>query len=181
MKSYTLTLLIAALIPIAIEDFRFRKISLYWLIAIAGIAIFVQLNSTISKTEILTNTLINFIIIIVNYVCITAYFSIKKMQRVNLTKQHLGLGDIAFLFSLAFLFSPLNFILFLVSSLLFTLLFIIILNIFFTQKYTTIPLAGIQSCFLSFSLLFLFAVCKKWLVNDDSLILNAILKYAGKV
>ncbi len=76
------------------------------------------------------------------------YFRIKKGKNIQLIDHYLGLGDILFLGTVAFYFSPVNYVLFYLSSLLIVLLYVMIKGMF--NRYTTphIPLAGLQAIFL---------------------------------
>lgn len=179
MQTYLLPVLIVILIPIIIEDFRHRKISLLWILIITALAIIRQLFTKISLSDILLNTLINFCIIAVNYGILTLYFSLRNKRLINLSNEYLGVGDLAFFISVAFLFSPVNFICFLLFSLLFTLLFALFARSFLSSKFTAIPLAGLQALFLVCILTAIFFNAKNWEPNNDELTLVTILNYVG--
>ena len=179
MENYLLAVLIVILTPIVIEDFRHRQISLVWILGVLLIAIFQQLNTDLSLLSIATNTMINLGIIVFNYFILTLYFSIRNRKFINIKNEYLGIGDIAFLLSAAFLFSPVNFICFLLCSLIFTLVFTLFMRLFFPDKFSTIPLAGLQAFFLAIILLVMFLNDKNWKTNDDELTLSMIFNYAG--
>jgi hypothetical protein len=179
MQNYLLAILIVILAPIVIEDFRHRQISLAWILGVLLIAIFQQLNTDLSSLNIATNTIINLGIILLNYVILTLYFSIRNRKIINIKNEYLGIGDIAFLLSAAFLFSPINFICFLLCSLIFTLVFTLFTRLFFPNKLSTIPLAGLQAFFLAIILLVMFFNYKNWKTNNDEFTLSMIFNYAG--
>lgn len=179
MQNYLLAVLIVILTPIIIEDFRHRHISLIWILGLVLIALIQQFYTGISLSNIAINTLINFGIIILNYGILTLYFSIRNGKVINIKNEHLGIGDIAFLLAAALIFSPFNFICFLLTSLLFALAFTLFARLLFPNKFSTIPLAGLQALFLAFILLTIFFNNRNWETNNDELTLSLILKYAG--
>lgn len=179
MQNILLAILIVMLIPIVIEDFRFRRISLVWLIGIFITATILQINSGLAFLTITKNVVLNLSIIAVNYLVLTIYFSFKNKRLINIQNQYLGIGDTIFIVSLSFLFSPLNFVCFLVFSLFFTLLFTLFVRLASPEKFKTIPLAGLQALLLFFIITTLFGKSKIWEINSDEFTLNILLKYIG--
>ena len=85
--------------------------------------------------------------LVLNFVVLSAYFSIKKRQWVNPFQKMMGLGDVLFLLGVIPLFSFRNYIIFFVMGMLFSLLLFLV----FKSKYQvdeTIPLAGYLSVFI---------------------------------
>jgi hypothetical protein len=179
MFNPVILILIILLVPLIIEDFTHRKISLIWLIGIIIASVAYQATTSSSIKPILINTLINFIIIIVHFLILTAYFSLKEKRVIDLKKNYLGKGDIVFLISISFLLSPVNFVLFFFTSLIFSLLTTLIVRLFIPDKFITIPLAGLQSLFLIFVLAAVLFSNKKIEINNDEYITRLIAEYAG--
>ncbi len=179
MQNLLFFILAIVLIPVIIEDFRFREISLIWLVVILITSSLLQLNTNLHLYDIATNTFLNLCIISVNYGILTLYFSLKNRRLINLGTDYLGIGDLIFLIAVSFLFSPLNFVCFILLSLFFTLLYTLFAKLILPGKFKTIPLAGLQSMFLILLLTTLFVQDKVWEINNDKFTLNMILLYVG--
>jgi hypothetical protein len=179
MLNLIISLIAIPLIPVIIEDFRHRHISIVWLVFFVVCTLIYQLNTSISFSEFVVNSVINFLFILVHYIILTAYFSIKDKKIVDLKKKYLGAGDIFFLISVSFLFSPVNFICFFLLSLVFSLLFTAVGKLFMPGKLVTIPLAGLQALFLIFILIFTFFGNKKVDINNDQFMIKLLTEYAG--
>ena len=160
--------IITSLSLLVYEDFRYRKISVLFIVTLLFSILLFNINSNISPITILTNTAINTAIISLNLAIITLYFSVKKGRLVNITRQQLGWGDIIFFIVTGFLFSPLNFLVFFLSSLFFSLLLII--TLFNKPAFkVSIPLVGLQAL----ALIILFIICLAYQImpsNDDNLL-----------
>jgi membrane protein CcdC involved in cytochrome C biogenesis len=103
----------------------------------------------------------------------------KYKKLVNINDEQIGIGDIAFLITIAFLFSPVNFILFLLLSLTFSLLFVMTSRFILPNKFKTIPLAGLQAVFLLGLLITILLVNKNWNTNNDEQTVVVLLDYVG--
>jgi hypothetical protein len=114
---------------------------------------------------------INLGFLILQLVLLTVYFSIKGKKLINITVQLFGLGDVLFLFSIAFYLSVLNFLFFYITSLAFILLAWVLVQSFSSSKSKQIPLAGLQAILFSVFLsgdwfwLHLNATNDAWLLN----------------
>jgi len=73
---------------------------------------------------------------------LTIYISIKNKKFINVINSSLGLGDVLFFVVVCVAFSAINFILFYVMSLLFTLVGFIAYNTLVKKSVKEIPLAG---------------------------------------
>lgn len=179
MQKLLLSILIIVLILVVVEDFRFRKVSLLWLIVILITSFLLQLNTNLHLHNIAANTFLNLCTIAVNYVILTLYFSLKNRRLINLGNHYLGTGDLIFLIAVSFLFSPLNFVCFILLSLFFTLFYSLFAKLILKDKFKTIPLAGLQSMFLILLLTILFTQNKISEVNNDQFALTTLLTYVG--
>ncbi len=141
-------IIVFILLCITWQDFKDRMV--YWIMFPIVSALFFLSNiMTTSLAVIIPIILFNLIFTCIQIGLVTLYFSLKAKQFINITTNYLGWGDLLFLFSLCFLFSPANFIAFYLISLIATLLREVVLNFILNKKVHTIPLAGIQSFLVS--------------------------------
>ena len=130
------------------EDQKYRAVS--WIIfPILAVEFIAYSIITVGLIDMLYNSFYNIVFLVFQLLLITLYFSVKEKKIVLITKDYLGIGDILFLICLAFLFSPLNFIVFYFGSL-FIILAGILLYILLKRDYKPqLPLAGFQSLILT--------------------------------
>lgn len=148
-------IVIVILMAMGLQDFKFRAISWYLFPALAlGLLL---MNPAFS----LYSCFINFGFVALVFVLLTGWFSLRSGSLVNLTQRHLGIGDVLFLLCLAFFFSPLNFFLFYLLSLLSISIGTGLYLLAFKPKDFTIPLAGLQGLTLAAVLV----IC--WFLNID--------------
>jgi hypothetical protein len=139
-------LVIVILILIAYQDFRFRAVSWLWFPLLAGIMILDNIHcSTVDAS--LNIFLLNLAFVVIQLLVVTVYLSIKNKAFVRIWQHHLGLGDILFFMILCLFFSPVNFILFYLGSLICCIIGVLCVRKF-NAAITLIPLAGIQSALL---------------------------------
>ncbi|MBN8696063.1 MAG: hypothetical protein J0L87_06000 [Bacteroidetes bacterium] len=137
-------LLIVLLGVIAFQDFKFRAISWYLLPLILFLLLYKGL--CILENEVLVkNSSFNLAFVIIQFVGLTVYMSIKNKKIVNIVNSYIGLGDLLFFVVICVAFSPFNFILFFVVSNILTLIIFTIYKIFISRTVEEIPLAGAQS------------------------------------
>lgn len=135
------------LLVMGIQDFKFRAIS--WYLFPALTLCLLLINPSFS----LYSCFVNICFVAFVFVLLTGWFSLRSGSLVNLTQRHLGIGDILFLLCLAFFFSPLNFFLFYLSSLLVVSIGTGLYLLVFKPDGFTIPLAGLQGLVLMAALL----------------------------
>jgi hypothetical protein len=97
--------------------------------------------------EALYALMVNLIILAVQFALTWLYFVFIRKQRKNFIDRSIGLGDIIFYIPVLFLFSPLNFLIIHIASLLFVLA-VFALYTATVKRTRTIPLAGGVSVFL---------------------------------
>ena len=136
-----LSLIAIPLLPIIYEDLRYRAIHWIW---VALLTVLIFLAGPINWSFIGTNLSL----LGLQLLGISCYFSLKHQTWVNIVNRYLGLGDILFFLPLTFLFSPLNFLLFLIVGFCFSLLVFGIGKLVIGKKLLTIPLAGYLAIFL---------------------------------
>ncbi len=138
-------LIFFSLIVIVFQDFKQRQISWFLIpLALTGVLI----RSMTSENNNLNNFLFNITFISVQLVLLTIYFSIKNKKFLNIIDTCLGLGDVLFFVVVSAFFSPLNFIVFYVCSMILTLTGIIVYNLLSKKRTKDIPLAGAMAVVL---------------------------------
>lgn len=134
--------LIITLLTIAYQDFKSREVQWFWFPLLLVLALFKIWY--LDQFKELFSFLLNVIMVLLQLLLLTLYFSIKERKLINIADSYLGWGDILFLLNLCFLLSPLNFILFYLVSLLVTITSYLIYNAFVNSS-KPIPLAGLQA------------------------------------
>ena len=130
---------------IIFQDFKQRQIS--WIL-IPLLFILLSLISVQETGGIKTSLqlfLVNCVFIFFQLICLTVYFSIKERKLNNIINTYIGIGDVLFFIVLAAAFSPLNFIIFYVFSLILTVVGVLLLKLFKPFSLKEIPLAGTMS------------------------------------
>lgn len=135
------------------QDFKFRAIS--WII-LPVISVLAALNGFHAghSSYFLTNTLINLSIILIEFLLITLYFSLKAHSFVIIINKQIGLGDVLFYIPLGMMFTPVNFIVFNICSTLLTLIGFLVFKGFFNSEKSKIPLVGALSIALGLCIVF---------------------------
>jgi len=145
MQNLFLILLLLLLLLIALQDFKDRAIS-WWTIPLSVMLYFFYLGDlgALNWTDIFWNLLL----IGMNFLVLTLYFSIKKKKLLNIIDHFIGLGDLLFFLVCAFMFSFPNFVFFLCISFGTSILFFAISQTIKKEKDFQIPLAGVMSILL---------------------------------
>ena len=141
MHLFGLLLLIALLISVVVQDFKYRGVT-WWIYPLLLLASALYSLNYLTWKDLLTNTFFNIGFITFQLVLLTLYFSVKNKRIVWVTKGYLGMGDILFFLIMAFLFSPGNYIIFYIASLFIVLIFSLFIKSFLKGN---IPLAGMQA------------------------------------
>lgn len=153
-----------AVFGIAYEDFRSRQIRVLFF-AIFFVSLFLLLIITWPLSVLINNTLVNLLFMSVQIAALQIYFWMKEKRCSWIFDRKLGWGDVVFWLCIIPVWPLMPFVLFLVSSLIFSLLcYTLILR----KRNATIPLAGLQALF--FLLVFiserLSAISLERLVNQ---------------
>lgn len=169
-----LLLLITILsVLILLQDFHSR--SVLWiffpLLAMAGILLG---HGEVGLGRVLLNGAVNFTILLVQLSLLFFFFFYRSGWKVKKLTEKIGAGDVLFLLSCCFFFSPLNFIAFYITSLLLSLAlhFIFLRNRRYSRNGSTVALAGWQAFSL---LLVLLVVPATGLLYSDDWLLNSLL------
>lgn len=147
MNIALLIILIGLLSIVTYQDFKSRAIS-WFLIPLLLITFIVYGITVIDITEYITFFSLNVFMLLNILIGTTIVISIKEKKLTNIIDNYLGLGDILFFFILTTLFSPINYFIFLIGSiLLFSIIFSI--NLLISKKKKALfPLAGAMSVLL---------------------------------
>nr|WP_320022264.1 hypothetical protein [uncultured Draconibacterium sp.] len=142
-------LTLISLIAIACQDFSSRSVYWWWFIVLFVGAI----THTISKHPdgfSWTNILVNVcLVLLVSAAAALYYFVRYKGSAFGKLKNSIGLGDFAMLPTLVLVFSPVNFLLFFIATIVISIIGSVI-TVALTKKNTNIPLAGYWAVSLLF-------------------------------
>jgi hypothetical protein len=138
-------IIIAVLLLVFFQDIRSK--SVYWVLFPVLTALFILLHIVqhYSFEATWQSVVINSSFLIIQFLLVSLYFSIKNKHWVNITDGFLGWGDILLLQSIAFYLSVLNFLFFYISSLLASLMIWLLWQVLSKEKNKHIPLAGFQA------------------------------------
>lgn len=138
-----------ALLVIVFSDFREYMISVVWL------AVFALSNITAGFVELGIrpagiNLLLNMAQLILLYTFLWGYVKFLRVNKYRSLRNAIGLGDLLFIPALTPLFTPVDFMLFLIVSFVLSLAFWGVMGIV-TKKRSAIPLVGtVGCCYLAF-------------------------------
>ncbi|WP_295673718.1 hypothetical protein [uncultured Mucilaginibacter sp.] len=168
-------LVLLVLLVVFFQDLKSRYV--YWILFPALLILFfaTSLLQHRSFSEILQPAAMNLSFLVMQFLLVSAYFSLKNRRWVNITAELLGWGDILLLLSIAFYFSVLNFLFFYIISLVVSVIAWLSWKLMSKGKNTQIPLAGFQAICL---VVFLMSDWY-WLhfnTADDTWLLNLIHK-----
>lgn len=152
MQQATDIAVIILLAVIVYQDFRFKAVS-WWLFPLLSAAFIAATLPATGITNLLQNFLFNLGFVALQFLAATLYFSIKNRALTSITDVYIGKGDMVLFLSLCLLFSPANFIIFMVTAL---LLVTVVAGIClpFIKKSKEIPLAGAVSLLLTVAIVF---------------------------
>jgi hypothetical protein len=148
MDTISLTLAIMCLVMIAWEDFAERQVHWSYFPILAGAGGVHAYEELHSMEKLAMYAGCNLAFLMIQFLLLKSYFFIRQTAMVSIIDRKIGWGDILFLLAAAFFFSPLNFIWFYLSSLLFSLLVSLLWSTYRRSALRSIPLAGLQSVFL---------------------------------
>jgi hypothetical protein len=166
MLSLFVTLVI--LLLMTVQDLRSRSITLLLFFILGSLTIFSALSQQ-SVEKVLVTFVINSLFLLMHIMAIFIYLFVKHKRFVNPFRDHLGIGDLLFWVVISPAFSPLNFVLGFLSS----LLFAIVVSLFLRNSRTedkTVPLAGLQALFYAGFLMINFLYLKMDCYDDSGLL-----------
>lgn len=137
--------ILALLALIFFQDIRGRSVLWVLFPVLVGLLITLNLAQHRLFTDARYAVLINIGFLLLQFLIVSVYFSIKNAHWINMTKDLLGWGDILFLFSIAFYLSVLSFLFFYLASLMCVLVSWLAWQALSPVKDKHIPLAGLQA------------------------------------
>ncbi len=170
---YIKIVLLIVLLIILYQDFRFQAVS--WIFFLIGFVLTMWISVKVDYLpDIFLNVVINTLFVLFQLCIIYLFTWIKYKQRKNIFKSVFGFGDLLFLIMIIPLFSPLNFIVFFIASIIFSLLVYSIINWLRIYKKQRVPLAGLQSLFLL--VVIISQIFIKFSLYNDYIILEHIIR-----
>lgn len=138
-----LSLLILCLFVLFVQDVKSREVS--WILFPVTFVLsgFVSMYYT-TFIELAISWGLNLIILGCLFLCLVLYMFVRFRKENFNVWNYFGLGDVLFLIVLSINFSPFNFVLVIIFSLVFSLLMTVLTR----SKRKTVPLAGYQALFL---------------------------------
>lgn len=154
---------------IFIQDMMYHAVTWYLFPVLMAGLLSLRLLSGESFTTIGQSSLVNFAVVCMVLLMLTLYLLLRKGRILNITKEHLGIGDILFFGVVGCYLSVLNFMLFFNISLVCAVLLYLLLKVITKSKH--IPLAGFQSL-----VFIVFLVGDRWYfhyhITDDTWLLR---------
>ncbi len=151
MEILVAILFISLLSVIVYQDFKNRAISWILIPFLCAVGLF---NGwfTIGWSTFIAYLSINLSIVFINLFGVTLFISLKDKKFKNIIDSYLGLGDILFFVVLTTIFSPINFVVFFLGSMLLCTTIYGSIQLANKQKQRLIPLAGAMSVILIITL-----------------------------
>lgn len=162
-----LVLLLAFSAWVAWSDFRERQVSI---LALSCFTLVVATDAVYagSFSQLFTNFLANLVFLLLQFLILTVYISLKKNKLTSVINSHIGSADIWIMIALALPFFWANFILFMTAALILSLLLHVASIVFRKNSDTRIPLAAyLVVNYATVRCLFYFL---SWSPADESLI-----------
>ncbi len=145
-----ITILILCLI--VYQDIKYRAIQ--WLLFLLLFAMFVCHGlAKLSSLLYLKGCLSNLLFLTVQMSLLVGFYILKGESLKSIFNSYIGLGDMILLSTLAFSFSKINFIVFYISGLIFSLLIWLVISNYWIKRSNKVPLAGFLSLYLIFIVL----------------------------
>ena len=132
---------ILLLAAIAVQDFKYRGIS-WFLLPMLLVALLIKSYLTYPVNEIFFSFLVNLGFVLLQIIMLIAFFSFKERRFVNIINTKMGIGDILFFIAICGVFSPVNFIIFYLGGIVFTLVGVMAYHLAARKQIGEIPLAG---------------------------------------
>jgi hypothetical protein len=174
MVGYCISILI--LCVLSYQDFKQRQISLLLLMVLFIIFSVLAYQVEGSLKIVIKNFIINAGFVLIQVFVVKIYFSLKNRKNETLLDAYIGKGDLVFFIVSCLAFSVSWFIPFYIGSLIIALISTIIGNGFRIVKTVQIPLAGVMSLIMAFSIIIKLAH-NSLNFYDDSYLLQVINIY----
>lgn len=142
MSPWFYLLLVLPALPLVIEDFRLRRISVVWL-GVMGVLTFLLAVIDVGWRQVLLYTALNCISLTLLTALLALWLQIRGRQPRQLFRMWIGSGDIVLMAVLTPLFAPDTYVRFVLAACLAGLAW------WMVKRPTTIPLAGIMALALT--------------------------------
>jgi len=138
---------------IAFQDFRSRAVSWFLFPLLAACGVLLALTEGNALSLLGQYMAINSAFLLLQFAVLKGWFLLRAgrgKEQTPFVDHAIGKGDIFFLLAAGCFFSPVNFIFFYLSSLLFALIVYLVVRYWPARKshWSTVPLAGLQAGFL---------------------------------
>lgn len=161
--------LLLLLFIVAFQDFKYRALTWPLLIFLLIVFVFKALL-IVSLSDLVRHSAYNFVFVFAQQILLFSYMCMKNKKFVNIINSYLGLGDILFFVVLCSSFSTVNFIVFYLFALIFSLLFVLIYNKIKEQKIIEIPLAGLMAIGMMIVIILSYVVHEINFYDDEWLV-----------
>jgi len=131
---------------VAFQDFKSRTVLVFYFPLLIILFCLEQRNK-LTLTQSGTNIIECMLFLLIELITLSLYFIIYYRGRDKL-RSSIGIGDVFFMSCLCFTFSPGNYIVFYLISLILTCLGYLLICYFFKINSSTVPLAGAQALIL---------------------------------
>lgn len=165
MSIIIVILFISLLSVVVYQDFKSRAISWMLIPLLCAVGV-VNGWFAIGWPTFITYLGINLSIVFINLLGVTLFISLKEKKVKNIIDSYLGLGDVLFFVVLTTIFSPINFVVFFLGSMLISTMIYGSIQLANQQKQTLIPLAGAMSAMLIITLVLQLAMPSLNFYND---------------
>ncbi|MEO5644581.1 MAG: hypothetical protein ABIQ40_08580 [Bacteroidia bacterium] len=135
---------IIALVILAWQDFRTRKIA-WWLLPVLAASFFLAGYASASAKTIGQTFSINIVFLLIQFLLVWSWFSVKNKRFSKIIDTQIGLGDVLFMICVALVFSPGNFLIFYIGGMILTLIITLVIRVVRKNSLAEIPLAGALS------------------------------------
>lgn len=137
---------IAILMIVAIEDFRIREI--HWILfPILAIFFFIDGILNMAPGDYLIESFYNLVFLSFQGFFLVLYYRLKGIPLKKYVNSSIGSGDLLYLLILILAFPHINFVVFYISGLLFSLSMWLWIRIFLKKKQNMLPLTGFLALF----------------------------------
>jgi hypothetical protein len=92
--------------------------------------------------------LLNLFFLLIQMFLLIAYYALRGKSFKSILNVQMGLGDIVLLVAIVFAFSKMNFIIFYLTGMIFSLLLWLVIQLFSSHKKNIVPLAGLISFYM---------------------------------
>jgi len=124
------------------QDLKFRAIHMTLPIAVLALGLFIYFKNEHHYMGLVYNLLF----LMITFLGLYIYLSLKKRDFKNPFKEAMGMGDILFFIAVVPLFSTHNYILFFITGMIFSIIGFMIIRMFVKTEY--VPLAGLLAMYL---------------------------------